>query len=56
MLADADRELFLDPPPRSARSVSTAEWLRRLRDVCEAGGVLVEYEEIAAMEEASGDM
>ena len=31
VLQDADRELFLDPPPQSARSHSTAEWVRRLR-------------------------
>jgi class 3 adenylate cyclase len=31
VLQDTSRELFLDPPPQSARSHSTAEWLRRLR-------------------------
>lgn len=31
VLQDTTRELFLDPPPQSARSHSTAEWVRRLR-------------------------
>lgn len=31
VLQDESRELFLDPPPQSARSHSTAEWVRRLR-------------------------
>lgn len=31
VLQDSSRELFLDPPPQSARSHSTAEWVRRLR-------------------------
>ena len=31
VLQDSSRELFLDPPPQSARSHATAEWVRRLR-------------------------
>jgi class 3 adenylate cyclase len=31
VLQSKDRELFLEPPPQSARSHSTAQWVRKLR-------------------------